>query len=243
MATKKKAPAVKKEVKRSGPIRGQEGFARTAIMEKERKMRAEKNVFRFALKANEEATIIYLDSDPYFVFEHMIWDPAAKTLTHLVCCKDETSASGLPRPCPVCASGNTSKWTAYLTNIDTRQFTRKDGSVTQNRRVLFGARGPAINRMADIIKKYGDLTGRAFKVKRYGDKDSAVGSSFEFLKKANLEKLPKDDRKPFDYDKILAVPSDEEYAAYGFTIDYAEVSHPVADEEGGSSSGGIGDLL
>ena len=132
---------------------------------------------------------------------------------NMITCSRET------QPCQVCSHFPDSRptWTAYLTAIDTRTFTRKsDGQEVKNRKVLYPAKGSAIPRLEKLLEKHKSLSGLAFKISRLSDADPNCGSDFEYIGKVDLiKKIGEDALKPIDYMKVLAYPSDEELASIG----------------------------
>ena len=95
------------------------------------------------------------------------------------------------QPCPVCQHfpDNRATWTAYLTCIDTRAFTRKsDGQEVKNRKILYPAKGAAIPRLEKLLEKHKSLEGLAFKVSRLSDTEPNCGSDFEFIGKVIFRK-------------------------------------------------------
>ncbi|MGQ9570671.1 MAG: hypothetical protein ACUVUQ_07480 [Thermodesulfovibrionales bacterium] len=187
-------------------IRGERGFEVKRQMDIAQKLRVEKSVPRFLLKPGETAVIVFVDSTPFFLFEHNI-AVQGKWGNYLTCTKEV-------RACPVCERGLKSTYTAYLTIIDRREFVRKrDGKTVSDRKVLYPAKGSTIARIEDLRKKHGDLTGCMFEVKRYTKDDPNCGTDFTFIKKV---KLTGDNAIPVDYNKVLYPPTAEELHALGF---------------------------
>jgi hypothetical protein len=188
---------------------GSEGLERKRQQDTVAKLKREKQVFRFSLKPNEEATIVFVDSVGFYCYVHQV-SIGGNWGNFITCTKDFAV-------CPVCEKGLKSVFTAHYTVIDTRSFTRQDGTVVQNKKVLYPAKGSTINRVADLIKQYGSLEGRTFKVKRYDKNEPNCGTSFEHLGKIALsKKFGEDAAIPIDYNKVLAVPLPEELEALGF---------------------------
>ena len=193
--------------------RGDDVFAKKRELDKIAKVKKEKSVSRFFLKAGEESIIVFVDSVPVGIFEHNLridgrWG------NFYTCSKDV----GV---CPICQyfRDNKPTWTVYFTVIDTRSFVRQsDGQEVKNRKVLFPVKGSAIALVEKLLKKYKNLSGLAFKVTRLTDNDPNCGNDFEYLGKVNiLKKFGQDAVIPIDYDKVLAFPTEEELAYLGIT--------------------------
>jgi len=208
--------------------RGKEGFDKTKEIEKENEIRKKtKMTSRFFLRTGEEATIVFLDSNPFFCWVHQ-FKHNGKWGNYATCIKDIA-------PCPLCEAGLLPTWTAHYTIIDTRQF-EYEGKVYKNLKKLFPAKGAVINILADLQKKYKDLRGCVFKVKRYQDKEVNTGSHFEYLGRLkNLEKKF-EDTEPYKYEEVLAPPTKEQYKLWGFDIielgaDELETNDEVLDDD------------
>lgn len=191
-------------------LTGEEGFARKQSIDKVTKLQKEKGVIRFRLNADEKGKIIYLDSAPVYVYEHNI-KINGRWGNYFTCVKEIAQ-----QHCPLCDRDDKPVYTAYLSVIDTRQFTRKDGSISKNRKVLYPAKGATIKKIHGLIKKHGDLRGKMFEVTRYTPNEPNCGTDFDFEKEVDLTKI--EDSSPHDYEKILAPPSEDEYELAGIPI-------------------------
>jgi hypothetical protein len=175
------------------------------------KNKREKSVPRFRLGEGEEAVIVFVDDVGFYAKIHQ-FELDGSWGNFATCVKDF-------EPCAICNAGKKPVYTAHYTIIDTRSFTRKDGTVIKNTKVLFPAKGSAINIIADLKKKYGSLVGYAFKVKRYSKNDPNCGNFFELVKERRINLVKSfgpDADKPYDYYKVLAPPTPEELADLGF---------------------------
>jgi hypothetical protein len=188
--------------------RGKEGLDKTKKINEENKRRKEnKGAGRFFLKAGEEATIIFLDSNPFFCYVHQF--KVGKSWNNFATCIKEVA------PCPLCDAELYPTWTAHYTVIDTRSF-EYNGKTYKNIKKLFPAKGEVIQILADLQAKYKDLRGRAFKVKRYGEKEINTGTHFEYLGKVKDLSKYGEDTNPIEYEKVLAPPTNEQYEEWGF---------------------------
>jgi len=193
---------------------GSDGYEEKKKLDAIATTRKERGVPRFRIAKGEEADIVFVDSAPFFIHEHVIW--TGNSNLYLTCTKDF-------QPCAVCEHDERRPiFTAYLTVIDTREFTRKsDGKITKNRRILFPAKGPSMERIKSLVAANGgDITGLMVKAKRYGDKEPNCGSDFLVLndgKRVDVaDSFEKDFDKPFEYRKLMAPATEEELANLGY---------------------------
>jgi len=221
---------MKKEVATAGASwfsRGNAGFERKHQQDEFARMRKEKGAPRFYLKStpgehaegegkSNEARVVFLDDPGFWVHEHNL-KIDGKWGNFFTCTKDF-------QPCDICAQMNDkSIYTCYFTVIDTRKFTRKDGTVSKNRKVLYPAKGAAIDVIENIKKKHGNLRGLIFDIKRTSDRDPNCGRDFDIVMKDGrvaridpLKKFPENDLSvPYDYMTVLAPPTSKELEIAG----------------------------
>lgn len=188
---------------------GAAGYAEKKKIDTAAKIKKEKGVPRFWLKDGDEAKIIFVDSSPFFCYEHNV-KADGKYGNYLTCTKDFA-------PCAICAEGERATYTAYLTAIDTRSYTNYKGEEIKNRRILYPAKGSTILRIEGLIKTHGDLAGHVFVVKRYTAQDPNCGVDFEHKGQVNIaEKLGATEAQSHDYEKVLCPPTPAELAGLGF---------------------------
>lgn len=227
---KKETPVEKKQAPApAGPswfTKGEAGFERKQQQDRFSAMRKEKNAPRFYLKAtpgtrpegegkDNEARIVFLDSAGFWIHEHNLRIDN-KWGNFFTCTKDFA-------PCDICNQLNEkSTYTCYYTVIDTRKFVKKDGTVSKFRKVMFPAKGAAIDVIESLKKQHGDLRGLVVDVKRMNDRDPNCGRDFSVVLKdgkvARVNPTTKFEGElsaPFDYVKILAPPSAEELSLAG----------------------------
>lgn len=185
---------------------GEEGLREKEKLDTIAKQRRERNAPRFRLKEGEEAVVVFLDDKGFYAKVHQL-EVDGNFGNFITCIKDFA-------PCPICNSGKKATYTAHYTILDGREFIRKDGTKVRWSKVIYPAKGSMINIIADLKKQFGSLVGRAFKVKRHTKQDPNCGNWIEHVKKIDISKYP--DIKPFDYRKVLAPPTPEEYEALGF---------------------------
>ncbi|TAL62089.1 MAG: hypothetical protein EPN88_13810 [Bacteroidetes bacterium] len=174
------------------------------------KMKKEKSIPRFRLKAGESAKVIFVDDEGFYIYEHNI-EMNGYWGNYFTCTKEMSGE------CYNCEQGKKPTFTGYYTIIDNRQFTRKDGTISKNNKILFPAKGTAIKILDDLRKKNGGLVGLAFEIKRYTAEDPNCGINFTLLGKVDIaSKLGKENAVPFPYEKVLAPPTDKELEGLGF---------------------------
>jgi hypothetical protein len=195
-------------------VKGQEGFDKKKQIDQVTQTRKEKGVPRFWLKGNgSKAKIVFLDgTNPIFIYEHN--EQIGGRFGNYYTCSQEI------RPCPICTdkeqggSHGNAVYTAYFTVIDTREYLDKRTNRTvRNTKVLYPAKGSTIKKIQDMIKRHGDLRGKMFEVTRFTVDDPNCGRDFDFIKDADLSKL--NDSTPYEYEKVLALPSEEELSVLG----------------------------
>lgn len=205
---------------------GEEGLQRKNELDVVSRMKKERSAPRFWLKNDEKSVIVFCDDDPKgevkrYIREHNM-KFAGKFGNYFTCTKKK-DGGGVCAICDSAPDDNKSPvFTAYYTVIDTRSFTRKDGTVVKNKKMLYPAKGETVKRVAELVKKYGSLRGKAFDVSRgSGSTNPNCGMIYDLVKEdVDLSKLP--DTVPYDYTKILAPPTPEELGNQGFHAAEAE---------------------
>lgn len=183
--------------------------AKTALEKAEKigQLLKAKAVPRFWLKVDEEADVIFVDDIGFWCERHVI--KIGNRFHDVTCCAEL-------RPCPICLKeGRQPIGTVFFTVIDLRQFVDKNGQIVKYRKVLLGAKRTLAKQIFDYKAQLGSLVGRRFKLKRYTAKDSNTGIIVQVYPKAY--KLTGDLAVPFDYETILAPPTDEELHYLGYT--------------------------
>ncbi|MEM1672142.1 MAG: hypothetical protein QXT86_08840 [Archaeoglobaceae archaeon] len=162
---------------------------------------------RFWLKVDEEADVIFVDDVGFWCERHVI--KIGNRFHDVTCCAEL-------RPCPICLKeGRQPIGIVFFTVIDLRQFVDKSGQIIKYRKVLLGAKRTLAKQIFDYKAQLGSLVGRRFKLKRYTSKDSNTGIIVQVYPKTY--KLTGDLAIPFDYETILAPPTDEELQYLGYT--------------------------
>lgn len=132
------------------------------------------NKYRFRLKAEEACEIIFLDEDFETVafYEHNLKKDGF--FGHFEGCPHEWSN------CPLCSSGDRHSFVTMFTILDTRGYTKEDGTEVPYTRKLMAIKQTQLSAykrvMQAAIKKHGTLRGVSILVERdAGDKSAAVG--------------------------------------------------------------------
>lgn len=204
--------------------KGDDVFKKRDEIENLSNIRKERMAPRFWMLPDEKAIVVFLDSVPSGVWEHHL-NLGGRWGNHLTCVKEDGN-------CPLCAKGDKSSYIAYFSAIDTREFSRPDGSKVKNRKVLFGVKRMQMKKFAEIMKRHNkDIRGKAFQISRYNKSESSSGVDYEYLRDVDLTKL--EDTTPFDYDKVLAPYSVNDLLALGITVPVLDPAHPThaAEEE------------
>jgi len=197
--------------------RGEEAHKAIAELDKVTQMMQDRYVPRFFLRPDQQADVIFVDDEGFFCERHLI--QVGGRWQDVTCC-------AAIRPCPICLSDNKKPMpVVYYTIIDLRSFLDRNGKRVPYRKVLLGARRQLAKQIKDFKDKYGSLVGLRFTLKRYQQKEAACGSILgdAYRKdgkkvRYNLAKLGSDFTTPFDYEKLLAPPSPEEYQAMGYRM-------------------------
>lgn len=201
-------------VKSNWFLRGKEVFDKKKQLDIVAKARKERYIQRFFLKAGESAKIVFVDSEPFGIWEHNLRIDG-KWGNFYTCCKEI-------QPCPICKNFPESRptWTVYFTVLDLRPYTKRDGQTVKFRKILYPAKGSTIAKIEDLLNKYGSISGLCFKVSRLTDDDSNCGRDFEYIGKVDIvKKFGKEYAIPIDYAKVLAFPNDEELEYLGISSD------------------------
>ena len=192
--------------------KGEEGFVEKKKLDKAAELRKEKNVPRFWLKKGERAKVIFLDDEGFYCYVHQL--NINGSWNNYITCPAET------RPCPICDSGDRATFCAHYSVIDLRSYTKQDGTKVKYSKKILPAKSSAIHRLYDLKKKHGSLVGMLVEVIRY-ENDPNCGGTFEVLGKVKdfEKKFKKEDRTPFQLEKVLAPPKPEEFKELGYIVD------------------------
>ncbi len=190
-------------------LKGNSGVKEAKELEKIRSLKAQNTAKRFFIPSGKEAKLIFVDDEGFYCSIHQ-FQFNGKWNNFATCTKEMGG-------CPICDDGKFSIWVAHYTVIDTTKF-EYNGKTYQNRKLLLPAKNDALQMIADLKEQYGSLVGRVFLFKRYKDKSVNTGIPIKYLGKVkNISKnYGKESDVPFDYEKVLAPLSNEEYKTFGF---------------------------
>jgi len=196
--------------------------ARKALEEREKlnQQMREKSYVKFYLKPDSEAPVIFVDDEGFWCEVHTI--KAGNGYKTLTC------SAGM-KPCAICVQqGEKPQGVLCFTIIDLRPYVKRDGTVAKFTKSILMAKRTLAKQLEDYKKKFGSLVGMKFILKRYTDKDTACGIVKDVVedRRYNLLGLGKEYAVPYDYEKVLAPPTDEELRFLGF---HTPTSPPIPD--------------
>jgi hypothetical protein len=149
-------------------------------------------MWRFWMKGNTDATIVFLDGDlitegpqegklDVVTFREHTTKHKGKWY-NVVCTEDAGD------PCPLCEADDTPALVAPFTVIDTRKIEGRKKTY-ENEPKLFIAKQRTIATLQKMAAKRGGLRGCVFEVSRSDDRAARVGDSFDFEGKLDEEQL------------------------------------------------------
>lgn len=144
---------------------------------------------RFWVPIGERREFVFVDDEPGSLYEH---NPKlnGNWRNWLTCLKDVNEAG-----CPACEIlGEKTRYLAgYYTVVDVSKWTDKKGNVHQFEIVFFPAKYNTVKKLqrkkADAIEAGRTLATSLYRASRDGDKEPAVGSEFEFIRVADMDRL------------------------------------------------------
>lgn len=151
------------------------------------------NLFRFFLKAGEEASVTFVDGalvggvlEPPRCFEHTVQQ--AGKWVNIVC--PQATMPHLGYKCPLCETGDKPALIAVFTVIDHRSFTSKTtNKVYVNSRKLLVAKSRSMELLNQMAIKRGGLVGARFDVKRTNADAANIGDFWDFTSKTDPNQL------------------------------------------------------
>lgn len=193
--------------------RGDEALIALEQRERIAELLKKKSAPKFWLREGEEARVVFVDDTGFFCERHIL--KRGTSFQEVTCCSEI-------RVCPICTRENQRPVAiTYFTVIDTREYIRRDGTVAKNTKVLLPAKRTLARQIYDYKKKYKSLVGAIATLKRFTSTDANCGiiTEFERGKDGNLKrvKLTGDYALPLNYEEILAPPTEEEWAALGYS--------------------------
>jgi hypothetical protein len=187
--------------------------------------------FRFYMKYDTEANVVFLDDLLFPIREHQLKD--AKGYTRFETCIEE-----LEGECPLCDS-NMRSFLGFASTVIHLDPVKKDGTKMPPTKKLIVIKQGAAKNWLRRQKEYGSLKGKVFKLYRSSDsKSPTTGSDIEYKKDADWEKAKKmapegvdanEWIKPYDYKELFKPKSVQELRAS------MGISAPVGSEEADDS--------
>lgn len=191
---------------------------------------------RVYIPVNKSIVAVFLDEEPVRFEEYRIWkgkrpDYVTRPETGQ---RDRFLAAGMKADARY----------AY-TVIDTTKWKDSKGQEHANEKRLLVVSPDVAKMLRDKKASWGGLKHKAVTIRRKGEKDSASGSDFELLMKGgavvvvNMKAFK--DVEPFNYEKILAPPTDDESIRLLALVAKAAQSNEAISVDGDDAAG-AGDL-
>lgn len=215
------------------------GSASAKVAEKEEQEAAIRKesqglMWRFWLKAGEEATITFVDGElskegfllPPRFYEHNLY-LNGKHNNLFVCPEKTNPASG--DKCPICEDPNEKpSLIALFTIIDHRIFSGKDDKQYTDRPKILAAKSQSFEMLNKIASKLGGLAGQTFSVSRSkADKSPAIGDVYLPMSKAPVEEL----RQKYMVEKTDPITGKKSMSSLFVPADYElEIIYRTGDE-------------
>lgn len=182
---------------------------------------------RLYLKTGSHATLVFLDNDGAFFWEHQL-KVDDNWRNWFTCLRDFTD-------CPICSRTESKRYyVAAYTVLNLTGYKKRDGTQVQGVKQLLMVKSAQFDKLASKRQSAGgDLTMGCFKFARFADKESTIGSDWDFIKKVDPSQLEKykpaeismeEWLKPFDYAKLFAPKKNEDICkALGWPLDGSQV--------------------
>ena len=200
--------------------KGKEARKEASALDAQRKQREEENKFRrFFVKRGTERQITFIDGgldedgelslNTYY--EHNLYMNGSWR-NFFVCTGNEDE------PCPICEEAKLPAMVAPFTIIDHTEYTDKQGVTHKDQVMLLLAKRGTQKLLEYQAAKRGGLAGVTFDVARIDeDQSAAVGTSFDFVEKTDIEKvLKKYKAEVIDYEDVINYRTPDELRKMGF---------------------------
>ena len=190
-----------------------------AVDDQRKRQQEENKVFRYYVKRGTERRITFLDGDldedgelsMVMYYEHNLY-MNGNWRNFFVCTGNESE------PCPICEEGKLPANVAVFTIIDHTEYTDRKGETHKDQVMLLVAKRQSQQLLEYQAAKRGGLAGVTFDVARMDeDQSPAVGTSFDFVEKNEIEKvLKKYKAEVIDYEDVINYRTPEELRKMGF---------------------------
>ena len=151
-------------------------------------------------------TIMFCDDEAFRFWEHQLYVDGSWRNWY-VCPKKNAN-----EPCPICDKDYQAAFVSFYTIIDKTGYTDRSGNKHVNKKILFPAKIPTLEKLKRQSEKRGGLTGCVFEVTRGSNpKSSSTGDDFDYMEKVTdfAKDLPGIDVTPINYTEIFTMLSTE----------------------------------
>lgn len=196
-------------------LKGKDGQQRAGQEDAAAKKRREEKSgpWRFRLKNDESAKIIFLDNPEFFFYEHS--EKIGRDFVTATCIGSDDN-------CPACDAGFNASYVVVCTVLDLRKYEDREGKVHKVQKKLFIGKSKAREKLLKQFQKRDKkMRMAAYEMSRGSSlNECATGEDFEFLKYVDPKALAplikgeditlKELVTPFEYEKLLAPKSAKE---------------------------------
>lgn len=190
-------------------LKGKDGQKRADQEDAAAKKRREEKSgpWRFRLKNDESAKIIFLDNPEFFFYEHS--EKIGRDFVTATCIGSDDN-------CPACDAGFNPSYVVVCSVLDLRKYEDREGTVHKIQKKLFIGKSKAREKLLKQFQKRNNkLRFAAYEMSRGSSlNECATGEDFEFLKYIDPKSLAplikgedmtlKELVTPFDYEKLLS---------------------------------------
>jgi hypothetical protein len=174
---------------------------------------------RLWIKPGTKAKFIFLDSQPWCIYEHNPYIDGSW--------RNQTTCPGSDSPegCPLCDIGDEPEYVGFLSIGNFAPWTDNNGKEHTFTKQLFAMKQKVWKIMAAAAEKRGDLTGWVVEAYRTAKEEPSTGLAYDFE-----EKIPQSEWKARFGSRIITY-GDQTIDSYLKPIDYDSILAPKATSE------------